>query len=232
MKQRAKRLLNDLEQEIREHIELATQENMDRGMTPEDARYAALRKFGNVTRVKEDAREVWSRLWLEQLGQDVRFALRQLRKSPAFTVVVMLTLAVGIGATTAIFSFADLLLDHPVALRHLDRLVSVDETSADGQQALLSPANFRDIQVEMGSLQNLASYHSRWHPALDSTSARQRGRRAGSWNPFCGGPTETGHEPATIACGAEYGLEQFATALSGSEPSVATVCRQTSGLLG
>lgn len=172
MKQRAKRLLNDLEQEIREHIELATQENMDRGMTPEDARYAALRKFGNVTRVKEDAREVWSRLWLEQLGQDVRFALRQLRKSPAFTVVVMLTLAVGIGATTAIFSFADLLLDHPVALRHLDRLVSVDETSADGQQALLSPANFRDIQVEMGSLQNLASYQE-WTASLLSANGAQ-----------------------------------------------------------
>ena len=80
MKRRAKQLLNDLDQEIREHIELATQENIDRGMTPTEARYAALRKFGNVTRVKEDVREVWSTVWLEQLGQDIRFTLRQLRK--------------------------------------------------------------------------------------------------------------------------------------------------------
>ncbi len=70
MKRRAKRLMSDLDQEIREHIELATQENMARGMTPEEARHAAMLKFGNVTRVKEDAREVWTAVWLEQFMQD------------------------------------------------------------------------------------------------------------------------------------------------------------------
>jgi hypothetical protein len=71
---RRKRMLEDFEQEIRAHIEMATQENIDRGMTPEDARYAALRKFGNVTRVKEDTREVSSWVWCEQLLQeDIRF---------------------------------------------------------------------------------------------------------------------------------------------------------------
>jgi hypothetical protein len=68
MKLRGKRLLNDLDQEIREHIELATQENIERGMSPEEAHYAALRKFGNVTRVKEDAREVWSIIWAASNG--------------------------------------------------------------------------------------------------------------------------------------------------------------------
>jgi putative ABC transport system permease protein len=82
MMQRGKHLLVDLDQEIRDHIELETQENIDRGMAPEEARYAALRKFGNVTRVKEDAREVWSVVWLEQLLQDARFALRLLCKAP------------------------------------------------------------------------------------------------------------------------------------------------------
>ena len=117
MKRRAKRLLNDLDQEIREHIELATQENIDRGMTPEEARHAAVRKFGNVTRAKEDAREVWSTVWLEQLKQDIRFGLRQLWKSPAFTTVAILTLALGIGANTAIYSFMEsiLLRSLPVA---------------------------------------------------------------------------------------------------------------------
>jgi predicted permease len=173
MKRRAKQLLGDLDQEIRQHIELATHENIGRGMAPEEARYAALRKFGNVTRVKEDARDVWSIVWLEQLGQDVHFALRQLRKSVAFTLVAMLTLAVGIGVTTAIFSFADLLLDHPVALQRLDHLVSVDETSADGQKVQLSQANFRDMRTETGSLQNFASYQACTASLLSANGAQE-----------------------------------------------------------
>ena len=125
MKRSAKRLLNDLDQEIREHIELATQENIDRGMTPEEARYAALRKFGNVTRVKEDAREVWSMVWLEQFGQDIRFVLRQLRRSPAFTTVAILTLALGIGANTAIFNVVHATLLQPLPVSDAKRMVVI-----------------------------------------------------------------------------------------------------------
>ena len=84
---RRERMMEDLEQDIREHIEMETQDNIARGMSPEEARYAAVRKFGNVTRVRENAREVWSFVWLEQLWQDVRFGLRMLLKSPAFTAV-------------------------------------------------------------------------------------------------------------------------------------------------
>jgi len=71
-----KRMLDDLEQDIRDHLERETQDNIDRGMSPEEARRAALRKFGNVTRVKEQTWEVWNPLWLEQLLQDARFGLR------------------------------------------------------------------------------------------------------------------------------------------------------------
>ena len=125
MKRRAKRLLNDLDGEIRQHIELAVQENMARGMTPEEARHAAMLRFGNVTRVKEDAREVWTAVWLEQLVQDVRFALRGLRRTPVFTVVAIVTLAIGIGANTTIFSAINALLLRPLPYPDQDRLVRV-----------------------------------------------------------------------------------------------------------
>jgi predicted permease len=145
---RRKRMLVDLDQEIRDHIEIATQENIDRGMSPEEARYAALRKFGNVTRVKEDVREVWSLVWLEQLLQDIRLGLRQLRKNPGFATVAILTLALGIGANTAIFSVINSVLLRPLPYYDLDRLVMVWENNSQhpNPHNTVSPPNFLDWQ--------------------------------------------------------------------------------------
>ena len=122
---RRKRMMEALEQEIREHIETETQDNIARGMPPEEARYAAIRKFGNVTRVQEETREVWTFVWLEQLVQDFGFALRTLRKNPGFALTAVLILTLGIAANVIVFGVIEGLALRQLDVPHADRVMTL-----------------------------------------------------------------------------------------------------------
>src|SRR5271155_1049441 len=113
---RRRKFCEDLSEEIRLHIEERTEQLMRDGMSPEEATRAARRAFGNRTLLEERSREVWQWPTLESIWADVRFALRQLRKSPGFTITVILSLALGLGANTTIFTLVNALLFVPPAV--------------------------------------------------------------------------------------------------------------------
>jgi len=121
---RRHKLDRDLSDELGFHVEMRTRENLAAGMSREEARYAALRAFGNVSVVREETREMWGFHRLESVGQDLRYGLRAAWRSPAFTLTALVAMALGIGATTAVFSVVDRLLFRSLPYPDADRLVS------------------------------------------------------------------------------------------------------------
>jgi len=120
-----RRQLDELSEEIREHLCERVEQLMTGGMPRKDAEHAARREFGNLTLVKEDSRGVWQWSWLDQLIRDLRYALRAMRRSPAFALVAILTLGLGIGANTALFSVIDAVLLRPLPFTDPSGLMAV-----------------------------------------------------------------------------------------------------------
>src|SRR5687768_12497196 len=127
---------DDLDREFRDHIDAETEDNIARGMSPDDARSAAIRKFGNITRVTEDVRGVWIPGWIDQLRQDARDAVRYVRRNPGFSFAIIVTLALGIGLTTAIYSVVNAVLLRPLAYRHPDRMVWLSTRAGGSSQEM------------------------------------------------------------------------------------------------
>lgn len=142
------RLDGELEDELRFHLEMQAEDNARKGMQPREARYAAMLQFGGIESTKEEYRERRSFTMIETFFRDIRYAGRTLRNSPGFAAVVIASLALGIGATTAIFGLADQILLHPTGIVRPDRIVALQEKyeKFNLKDIPLSAPNFADVR--------------------------------------------------------------------------------------
>jgi len=154
----------ELDRELESHLDLEAEEQLESGLSPREARYAAQRAFGNTTLVREDLHAIWQTNWLERLASHIKYAARSLRKNPGFTVVAILTLALGIGPNTAIFSAIDALMLRPLPFSSPDQLVRIYSTKNGTRMGGLasaggpSPMDVRDFAQLNHSFQEMVTY--------------------------------------------------------------------------
>jgi len=164
---RRDRFDRELEEEMRFHLEMRAQENAEAGMEPEEASYAAQRQFGNQTLLQEVSRDMWNFRSLETLAQDLRYGARIMVKNPGFTAVAVLTLALGIGANTAVFSVINTMLLRPLPFPESERLALVwdDRPLVNYPQMPLSLPNFLDVREQCHSCAEMSAWS--WHGSFN-----------------------------------------------------------------
>jgi len=154
----------DLERELLSDLELEEEEQRERGLSAEEARSAARRAFGNTTLIREQTRAVWSWVWLEQLARDVRYGTRTLLRSPEFAIVSVLVMALGIGATTSLFTMVRAVLLRPLPFRDSGKLVMLYEhyrhnKGGDGFNAV-APGDYREWRSQTHGFEDMAAMRS------------------------------------------------------------------------
>jgi len=155
---RRRNLASELQQEMDAHLQFLIDENLDRGMPPEDARAAARRHFGNPTTLRERSYQSWQFPTFESLLQDIRYATRGIVRAPVFSLTVILTLAVGIGANTAIFSAVYAVLLKPLPFPSGERLVWLGESSAKASGISVAWINFEHWRMDNHSFESMAGF--------------------------------------------------------------------------
>jgi len=184
----------ELEAEIQSHLDLATRDRMERGEAPEQARESARREFGNVGLVKEVTREMWGWTSLERLLQDLRFGARVLLKNPGFTLIAVLTLALGLGVNTALFTVFDAFVLKPLPLKDPDRIVKLHGRLREGERyRLFSYLDYLDYRDRNNVLEGLVA----WNKLAGTLGERPIGPR---------------DDPFIIAGGQEYVFGQIVSA--------------------
>ncbi len=156
----------ELDDELRAYVEMVTDEKVAAGLSPAEARRCTLAEFGGVEQVKQAVREKRAGAGLELLGQDFRCGLRQLRKSSAFSLAVVLTLALGIGTTAAMFSVVDAVVLRPLPYNKVDRIVDVGTHSASTFWQVCSWPGYLEMRRENATFQDLAGYAPYWGMTL------------------------------------------------------------------
>ncbi len=151
----------DLEAELRNHLRMAVHDRVERGESATEAEQSARLEFGNVGLVKEATRDMWGRVFVEQLAKDMRYGIRVILKNPRFTVIAILTLALGLGANSAIFSMVNALILRPYTFRDLDRLVLVREASRGETtvESAMTAGDATDLAREMQIFDSVAISH-------------------------------------------------------------------------
>jgi predicted permease len=167
------RFNRELEEEMRFHLEMKAEENLAAGISQEEARYAAQRQFGNQTLLREVSRDMWEVRSIETLFQDLRYGVRMLLKNPGFTLIVALTLALGIGVNSALFTVFDALMLKPLPLKDPDSLVNFSGIDrSGGRRKLFSYLDYLDYRDRNTTLTELVA----WNKAAVALGEAQAGR--------------------------------------------------------